>query len=188
MEDRLLWENVWQGGRGFLLLVISCALYAGLLFMTEGKARFLLPFLLFFPAMEDRRTGYISDGWSALLLLCGLLTSYEAGMIYFGILSASLAGGVFFVLRLASGGGAGEGDIFLAAAIASWLSPVGTLGFLWAASASCALFSLPLLISGRRSLDDGIRFAPFLAAGGIAAFFFEETGLTLLAASWLCSR
>ena len=82
MEDRLLWENVWQGGRGFLLLVISCALYAGLLFMTEGKARFLLPFLLFFPAMEDRRTGYISDGWSALLLLCGLLTSYEAGMIY----------------------------------------------------------------------------------------------------------
>lgn len=111
VEDRLLWENVWQGGRGFLLLVISCALYAGLLFMTEGKARFLLPFLLFFPAMEDRRTGYISDGWSALLLLCGLLTSYEAGMIYFGILSASLAGGVFFVLRLASGGGAGEGDI-----------------------------------------------------------------------------
>lgn len=99
VEDRLLWENVWQGGRGFLLLVISCALYAGLLFMTEGKARFLLPFLLFFPAMEDRRTGYISDGWSALLLLCGLLTSYEAGMIYFGILSASLAGGVFFVLR-----------------------------------------------------------------------------------------
>ena len=88
VEDRLLWENVWQGGRGFLLLVISCALYAGLLFMTEGKARFLLPFLLFFPAMEDRRTGYISDGWSALLLLCGLLTSYEAGMIYFGILSA----------------------------------------------------------------------------------------------------
>lgn len=82
VEDRLLWENVWQGGRGFLLLVISCALYAGLLFMTEGKARFLLPFLLFFPAMEDRRTGYISDGWSALLLLCGLLTSYEAGMIY----------------------------------------------------------------------------------------------------------
>lgn len=156
--------------------------------MTEGKARFLLPFLLFFPAMEDRRTGYISDGWSALLLLCGLLTSYEAGMIYFGILSASLAGGVFFVLRLASGGGAGEGDIFLSAAIASWLSPVGTLGFLWAASASCALFSLPLLISGRRSLDDKIRFAPFLAAGGIAAFFFEETGLTLLAASWLCSR
>lgn len=141
VEDRLLWENVWQGGRGFLLLVISCALYAGLLFMTEGKAHFLLPFLLFFPAMEDRRTGYISDGWSALLLLCGLLTSYEAGMIYFGILSAS-----------------------------------------------CALFSLPLLISGRRSLDDGIRFAPFLAAGGIAAFFFEETGLTLLAASWLCSR
>lgn len=66
VEDRLLWENVWQGGRGFLLLVISCALYAGLLFMTEGKARFLLPFLLFFPAMEDRRTGYISDGWSAL--------------------------------------------------------------------------------------------------------------------------
>ena len=47
VEDRLLWENVWQGGRGFLLLVISCALYAGLLFMTEGKARFLLPFLLF---------------------------------------------------------------------------------------------------------------------------------------------
>lgn len=44
VEDRLLWENVWQGGRGFLLLVISCALYAGLLFMTEGKARFLLPF------------------------------------------------------------------------------------------------------------------------------------------------
>lgn len=122
------------------------------------------------------------------LLPRGLLTSYEAGMIYFGILSASLAGGVFFVLRLASGGGAGEGDIFLSAAIASWLSPVGTLGFLWAASASCALFSLPLLISGRRSLDDGIRFAPFLAAGGIAAFFFEETGLTLLAASWLCSR
>ena len=187
-EDRLLWENVWQGGRGFLLLVISCAMYAGLLFMTEGKARFLLPFLLFFPALEDRRTGYISDGWSALLLLCGLLTSYEAGMINFAILSAALAGGVFFVLRLASGGGAGEGDIFLAAAIASWLSPVGTLGFLWAASASCALFSLPLLISGRRSLDDGIRFAPFLAAGGIAAFFFEETGLTLLAASWLCSR
>lgn len=35
VEDRLLWENVWQGGRGFLLLVISCALYAGLLFMTE---------------------------------------------------------------------------------------------------------------------------------------------------------
>ena len=69
VEDRLLWENVWQGGRGFLLLVISCALYAGLLFMTEGKAHFLLPFLLFFPAMEDRRTGYISDGWSALLLL-----------------------------------------------------------------------------------------------------------------------
>lgn len=86
-EDRLLWENVWQGGRGFLLLVISCALYAGLLFMTEGKARFLLPFLLFFPALEDRRTGYISDGWSALLLLCGLLTSYEAGMIYFAMLS-----------------------------------------------------------------------------------------------------
>ena len=82
VEDRLLWENVWQGGRGFLLLVISCALYAGLLFMTEGKARFLLPFLLFFPAMEDRRTGYISDGWSALLLLCGLLTSYEAREIY----------------------------------------------------------------------------------------------------------
>lgn len=62
VEDRLLWENVWQGGRGFLLLVISCALYAGLLFMTEGKAHFLLPFLLFFPAMEDRRTVFRTAG------------------------------------------------------------------------------------------------------------------------------
>lgn len=56
VEDRLLWENVWQGGRGFLLLVISCALYAGLLFMTEGRPIFCCHFC------SSSRDGGQADG------------------------------------------------------------------------------------------------------------------------------
>lgn len=50
---------------------------------------FFLVFLVL-PALEDWRTGYISDGWSILLALSGLMTAFWRQELSASLLSAAI--------------------------------------------------------------------------------------------------
>lgn len=141
--------------------------------------------LLLLPALEDWRSGYISDGWSVLLFLCGVSLAWRGGFLVESLSSAGLTLLIYGLLYGISRKSLGEGDLFLGAAAAAWLTPLGALLSLWL-SAVCALLYVGALAAlGKFSISMEIRFAPFIAMGGLVTYALEKTtGLGLLA-SWL---
>lgn len=159
----------YLGGAALLLFPVFYCLEAvsswyGLLFLL----------LLFLAALEDGRTGYISDAWSLAIAALGavrlaVLGSFEDALGALGvslIFAAVCLGGKWILKRDIMG----EGDIFLAGAAALWLSGAEVFLFLWIAFVAGGLTAALLLLTGRRSRSEGMAFAPFLALGGGAAY------------------
>lgn len=117
-------------------------------------------------ALEDWRTGYISDGWSLAAGLFGAVRLFVSGS-FLPLVSAAAV--FFFFLCLRCFRCAGEGDGLLASAAALWMSPESCAVFLWTAFVLGGLAGAVFLISGKRKKEDRLPFAPFLCiAGGIA--------------------
>ena len=117
-------------------------------------------------ALEDWRTGYISDGWSLAAGLFGTVRLFVSGS-FLPLVSAAAV--FFFFLCLRCFRCAGEGDGFLASAAALWMSPESCAVFLWTALVLGGLAGAGVLISGKRKKEDRLPFEPFLCiAGGIA--------------------
>lgn len=132
--------------------------------------------LLFLAALEDGRTGYISDAWSLAIAALGAVR-----LAFFGSLEdAAGAFGVSLIFAAVCFGGKwilkrgimGEGDIFFAGAAALWLSGAEVLLFLWIAFVAGGLAAAVLLLTGRKARSEGVAFAPFLALGGGVTYVF----------------
>ncbi len=129
--------------------------------------------LLLPPAIEDGRSGYISDTWSLLLFLCGSTLAWVGGFLLEGLLAAGLTLLMYGILYLVSKKSLGEGDILLATAAAVWLSPAGALLSLWLSAMTALLYVGALAVTGRFSKE--IRFAPCIAVGGVVTYGIENT-------------
>lgn len=105
----------------------------------------------------------IYAGCSALdLLLSG---ADAVPMMLNGLVSAVVFFGVFFLLRAASRGGIGYGDIKLITAAALILGVYGTFGFLLFSHVLAAVAAVVLLLMKKATRKDGLPFGPFFYLG-----------------------
>lgn len=105
----------------------------------------------------------IYAGCSALdLLLSG---ADAVPMMINGLVSAVVFFGVFFLLRAASRGGIGYGDIKLITAAALILGVYGTFGFLLFSHVLAAVAAVVLLLMKKATRKDGLPFGPFFYLG-----------------------
>lgn len=180
-----IWDHLWQGKKCLSLwaaavVVYGLFLWAGLVFLSP------VPFLLCLGlgALEDWDTGYISDGWSLLLAVTGLLSAWDRQQVADSLLSAALCFFIYALLYMVSRKSLGTGDILLSTGAAFWLAPVSCLFFIWFSAALAALSLGIVLLAGGRGFCREVRFGPFIALGGVAAYGLEKTGLISILAAW----
>lgn len=81
------------------------------------------------------------------------------------VLAAALFFVVFFLVRLASRGGVGYGDIKMITAAALILGIYGTFSFLLVSHVLAAVAAIALLVSKKATRKDGLPFGPFFYLG-----------------------
>lgn len=183
MFDFLTSGAVFAGRRGWSVLVALGLAFGVALALGGSWARWVYLLFLLFPALEDARTGYVSDGWALWLALGGLLMMISRGEALYLATGAGM-GALYGLLYLISKKSLGLADVFLAAASSLWLLPVYGLLSLWLTSLAALLWCAFLFLRGRLGRRTEIRFVPFLAIGGALAYGVQETvGMAFLLAS-----
>ena len=81
------------------------------------------------------------------------------------VLAAAVFFVVFFLVRLASRGGVGYGDIKMITAAALILGVYGTFSFLLVSHVLAAVAAIALLVSKKATRKDGLPFGPFFYLG-----------------------
>lgn len=81
------------------------------------------------------------------------------------VLAAAVFFVVFFLVRLASHGGVGYGDIKMITAAALILGIYGTFSFLLVSHVLAAVAAIALLVSKKATRKDGLPFGPFFYLG-----------------------
>lgn len=81
------------------------------------------------------------------------------------VLAAAVFFVVFFIVRLASRGGVGYGDIKMITAAALILGIYGTFSFLLVSHVLAAVAAIALLVSKKATRKDGLPFGPFFYLG-----------------------
>ena len=81
------------------------------------------------------------------------------------VLAAAVFFVVFFLVRLASRGGVGYGDIKMITAVALILGIYGTFSFLLVSHVLAAVAAIALLVSKKATRKDGLPFGPFFYLG-----------------------
>lgn len=183
MFDFLTSGAVFAGRRGWGVVAMLGLAFGVILALGGSWARWVYLLFLLFPALEDARTGYVSDGWALWLALGGLLTMISRGEALYLATGAGM-GALYGLLYLISKKSLGVADVFLAAASSLWLLPVYGLLSLWLTSLAALLWCAFLFLRGRLGRRTEIRFVPFLAIGGALAYGVQETvGMAFLLAS-----
>lgn len=183
MFDFLTSGAVFAGRRGWGVLAALGLAFGVVLALGGSWARWVYLLFLLFPALEDARTGYVSDGWAFWLALGGLLMMISRGEVFYLATGAGM-GALYGLLYLISKKSLGLADVFLAAASSLWLLPVYGLLSLWLTSLAALLWCAFLFLRGRLGRRTEIRFVPFLAIGGALAYGVQETvGMAFLLAS-----
>lgn len=183
MFDFLTSGAVFAGRRGWGVLAVLGLAFGVVLALGGSWVRWGYFLFLLFPALEDARTGYVSDGWALWLALGGLLTMISRGEALYLATGAGM-GALYGLLYLISKKSLGLADVFLAAASSLWLLPVYGLLSLWLTSLAALLWCAFLFLRGRLGRRTEIRFVPFLAIGGALAYGVQETvGMAFLLAS-----
>lgn len=183
MFDFLTSGAVFAGRRGWSVLAALGLAFGVALALGGSWARWVYLLFLLFPALEDARTGYVSDGWALWLALGGLLMMISRGEALYLATGAGM-GALYGLLYLISKKSLGLADVFLAAASSLWLLPVYGLLSLWLTSLAALLWCAFLFLRGRLGRRTEIRFVPFLAIGGALAYGVQETvGMAFLLAS-----
>lgn len=183
MFDFLTSGAVFAGRRGWGVLAALGLAFGVVLALGGSWVRWGYFFFLLFPALEDARTGYVSDGWALWLALGGLLTMISRGEVLYLATGVGM-GALYGLLYLISKKSLGLADVFLAAASSLWLLPVYGLLSLWLTSLAALLWCAFLFLRGRLGRRTEIRFAAFLAIGGALAYGVQETvGMAFLLAS-----
>lgn len=174
MFDFLTSGAVFAGRRGWGVLAVLGLAFGVVLALGGSWARWVYLLFLLFPALEDARTGYVSDGWALWLALGGLLTMISRGEALYLATGVGM-GALYGLLHLISKKSLGLADVFLAAASSLWLLPVYGLLSLWLTSLAALLWCAFLFLRGRLGRRTEIRFVPFLAIGGALAYGVQET-------------
>lgn len=183
MFDFLTSGAVFAGRRGWGVVAMLGLAFGVILALGGSWARWVYLLFLLFPALEDARTGYVSDGWALWLALGGLLMMISRGEVFYLATGAGM-GALYGLLYLISKKSLGLADVFLAAASSLWLLPVYGLLSLWLTSLAALLWCAFLFLRGRLGRRTEIRFVPFLAIGGALAYGVQETvGMAFLLAS-----
>ena len=91
-----------------------------------------------------------------------------APMAINSVLAAAVFFVVFFLVRLASRGGVGYGDIKMITAAALILGVYGTFAFLLVSHVLAAVAAIVLLVSKKATRKDGLPFGPFFYLGYLA--------------------
>src|SRR5581483_7350156 len=107
-------------------------------------------------------------------IVAGFLANVATGVVPWtdSLIGALVAGGLFFAIILASGGGMGGGDMKLGAMLGAFLGWQLTLVALFLAVIAGGAAAVGILTSGRLGRKDPIPFGPFLALGGTAALLW----------------
>lgn len=183
MFDFLTSGAVFAGRRGWGVLAALGLAFGVVLALGGSWVRWGYFLFLLFPALEDARTGYVSDGWALWLALGGLLMMISRGEALYLATGAGM-GALYGLLYLISKKSLGLADVFLAAASSLWLLPVYGLLSLWLTSLAALLWCAFLFLRGRLGQRTEIRFVPFLAIGGALAYGVQETvGMAFFLAS-----
>lgn len=134
-------------------------------------------------ALIDIDYGIIPD---TLLVIFGILSLIfvlgSPSSVYTHLLTTG-ASFIFFlsVFLITRGRGMGFGDVKYALVIGLLLSPIQLVAAFYAAFLTGALFSLILIIRGKKKLRGGsIPFGPFLSLGVIVALLFENQILQIV--------
>lgn len=130
----------------------------------------LVVILFFGPAYEDWKTGWISDGWSAVIGIIGFFHGFFLTDNWNFMWSFAAVVSFFALLYIFSRKALGLGDVFLAPAMALWMVPETAAVFLFFSFTLGAVTSCFLMFIGKKQLTSAVRFGPFLAAGGIVAY------------------
>ena len=183
MFDLLTSGVIFAGRRGWGVVAMLGLAFGVILALGGSWARWVYLLFLLFPALEDARTGYVSDGWALWLALGGLLMMISRGEALYLATGVGM-GALYGLLYLISKKSLGLADVFLAAASSLWLLPVYGLLSLWLTSLAALLWCAFLFLRGRLGRRTEIRFVPFLAIGGALAYGVQETvGMAFLLAS-----
>ena len=164
------------------------ALTAGtfvLAYLVLGLSAALVPALVLLAALIaitfiDLEHQIIPDLITLPGIVTGFVASLATGSVSWvdSLIGATVAGGLFLVIILASGGGMGGGDMKLAAMLGSFLGWQLTLVALFLAVVAGGGVALTVLGLGRKGRKDPIPFGPFLAVGGAAALLWGRSLLT----------
>ena len=164
------------------------ALTAGLFvlaYATFGLASALIPALLLLAVLVaitfiDLERQIIPDVITLPGIVTGLLANLATGAVPWldAVIGALVAGGLFFAIILASGGGMGGGDMKLGAMLGAFLGWQLTLVALFLAVVVGGGVALGALTAGRKGRKDPLPFGPFLAVGGAAALLWGRRLLT----------
>lgn len=183
MFDFLTSGVIFAGRRGWGVVAMLGLGFGVILALGGSWARWGYLLFLLFPALEDARTGYVSDGWALWLALGGLLMMISRGEALYLATGAGM-GALYGLLYVISKKSLGLADVFLAAASSLWLLPVYGLLSLWLTSLAALLWCAFLFLRGRLGRRTEIRFVPFLAIGGALAYGVQETvGMAFLLVS-----
>lgn len=91
-----------------------------------------------------------------------------AAMMINGLVSAGVFFLLFFLVRIASHGGVGYGDIKMITATALIFGVYGTFSFLLTSHVAAALIAIVLLLCKKVTRKDGLPFGPFFYLGYLA--------------------
>lgn len=121
-------------------------------------------------ALSRRIPNQVVLGTAAVFAGCTLLDFLLSGMdavamMVNGLVSAGVFFLVFFLVRMASHGGVGYGDIKMITAAALIFGVYGTFSFLLTSHVAAALVAIVLLICKKASRKDGLPFGPFFYLG-----------------------
>jgi prepilin signal peptidase PulO-like enzyme (type II secretory pathway) len=118
----------------------------------------------------DARTGSIFDPLTGSMMAASLAMCFIEGVACDGVLGAAAVGTALFLLHaVTKGRGLGFGDVKLGTALGMALGVSGGLTAIGLAFIFGGAYGTWLLISKRATAQSTIRFAPFIAAGTVAA-------------------
>ena len=119
------------------------------------------------------------------ITLPGIVFGFAAGISFNGFLTSFfgffLGGGLFYILAVASKGGMGGGDIKFIAGLGALLGWQKVLLIIFLGAFLGTIYSLPLLLVGKKGRKSLIPFGPFIsAATGIVIFNGRELIITYI--------
>lgn len=79
MFDLLTSGVIFVGRWGWGVVAMLGLSFGVILALGGSWARWVYLLFLLFPALEDARTGYVSDGWPLVLSVCGALLMLSRG-------------------------------------------------------------------------------------------------------------